>query len=132
MLPNFLDLILILSNIIIVAKNLISKILAGILGIGISCYFIEGVNYDGKITTILFVGLILGLINFFIRPIIEKITFPIRILTLNLFTLVIIMLMVFCLDVLFPENRFGIQGLKPLFFSSLIVWGLDILFSFSS
>jgi len=115
-----------------VAKNLISKIIAGILGIGISCYFIEGVTYDGKITTILFVGAILGLLNFFIRPIIEKITFPIRVLTLNLFTLVIVMLMIFVLDVIFPETRFEVQGLTPLFFTSLIVWGTDILFSLSS
>ena len=110
-------------------KNLVWQILAGILGIGLACHFIEGVNYDGKITTILLVGLALGLLNFFVKPILEKIILPLRVITLNLFSLVIVMGLIWIIDCIFAREQFEIMGIVNLFWTALIVWGIEILFT---
>jgi len=107
-------------------SRLLFQVVAGILGLWLAIKFVPGVEFRGPINTLLLAGLVLGLINFFIKPIINKITFPLRILTLGLFSLVINMIMVEIVDILFKELI--IEGIVPLFWTSLIVWVLSLFF----
>lgn len=99
------------------------QIVAGILGIWLAIKFVPGVEFAGGIQEVLLAGVILGLINFFIKPIIKAITFPLRVLTFGLFSLVINMGLVWLVDVIFPELI--IPGIIPLFWTSIIIWGLS-------
>ncbi|MGI6341335.1 MAG: phage holin family protein [Minisyncoccales bacterium] len=110
--------------------NLITKILVGIVSTGLAVYFIDGVTTDGDIKTIIFVGIVIGLLLFFLKPVLQLITLPIRIITLNLFTIVIIMALIWITDVFFPETRFEINGIMNLLYFSLIVVGVEIITSF--
>ncbi|MFA5714612.1 MAG: phage holin family protein [Candidatus Paceibacterota bacterium] len=111
-------------------NNLIEKLISGIVGIGISIYVLEGVTYDGSFKTILLVGAVIGLLMYFVKPILDLITFPLRIITLNLFSIVIMMFLVWLLDALFPADMFEISvGISNLFFTTLIVWGTEKLSS---
>lgn len=101
------------------------EILAGILGIFLAQRYVSGVEFAGNWQILVLAGIILGLINFFIKPILKVITLPLRILTFGLFGLVINMLMVWLVDLIFPELI--IQGITPLFWTSLIVWGLSFI-----
>ncbi|MDQ4047121.1 MAG: phage holin family protein [Actinomycetota bacterium] len=49
----------------------------------------EGTDAAGVVLAYLFVGLIFGLVNAFVRPIVSFLSLPITILTLGLFTIVI-------------------------------------------
>ncbi|TLM73817.1 phage holin family protein [Pseudarthrobacter sp. NamB4] len=49
----------------------------------------QGTDVAGSILAYLFVGLIFGLVNAFIRPLVSLLSLPITILTLGLFTIVI-------------------------------------------
>ncbi len=49
---------------------------------------IDGIHLNGPVAALV-AGIVLGLINAFIRPVLTIVTFPITILTLGLFTLVI-------------------------------------------
>jgi len=99
--------------------------MAGILGIFLAQRYVPEVEFIGNWQTLVLAGAILGLINFFIKPILKVITLPLRILTFGLFGLVINMLMVWLVDVIFPELI--IPGLIPLFWTSLIVWGISFI-----
>ncbi|MDD4358908.1 MAG: phage holin family protein [Candidatus Pacebacteria bacterium] len=110
--------------------NLITKVLVGIASTWLAEYFIDGVTTNGDIKTILFVGTIIGLLLFFLKPLLQVITLPLRIITLNLFTLVIIMTLIWITDILFPQSQFEVSGIISLFYFSLIVWGLEIITSF--
>ena len=101
------------------------QIFAGILGIFLAGQFIPGVEFTGPIQSLALAGFILGLINFFLKPILKFITLPLKILTLGLFGLVINMGMIWIVDVLFPE--FIISGLYPLFLTTLLIWGLSFV-----
>lgn len=106
------------------------QILLGILAIWLATLLVPGIEIkDGAsslegIKILLFAGIALGLINFFIKPVIKLLAFPLRALTLGLFGIIINMGIVWLVDVLFTELI--IPGVKELFFASLIVWVLGL------
>lgn len=101
------------------------QIVAGILGIFLAQKYVPGVVFSGNWQTLALAGLVLGILNFFIKPILKVITLPLKILTFGLFGLVINMLMVWIVDIIFPE--LVIPGLITLFWTSLIIWGLAFI-----
>jgi len=105
--------------------TLFLQIVAGILGIWLAQKYVPGVEFTGNWQVLVLAGAILGLINFFIKPILKVITLPLRIITFGLFSLVINMLMVWIVDIVSPELI--IPGLIPLFWVSLIVWGISFI-----
>lgn len=107
-------------------RKLILQIIVGILGIWLATELVAGVVFTGPIKTLLIAGLILGLINFFIKPILNLITLPLRILTFGLFSLVINVGIVWLIEILFPLD---IAGLYPLFWTTIIVWALSLIAS---
>jgi len=120
---------------------LLLQIVSGILGLWLAQRYVPGVDFTGPffvfpkqtalfgefLNSLVFVGGLLGLLNYFIKPILNKITFPLRIVTFNLFSLVIAMFLVWVVDIF--SQQLIIPGLKPLFFATLVVWGLNLLLS---
>lgn len=109
-------------------ERLIFRILAGILGIFLATKWITGVNLkippgESQIKLFLFIGIAFGIVNFFIKPFLELLTFPFRILTFGLSSLIINMILVWIIDVIFPELE--ILGVYSLFLTTLILWGLN-------
>jgi putative membrane protein len=107
-------------------KRLISQILAGILGLYLAIKFIPDVKFAGSWQFLFLAGLVLGLINFFIKPILKIITLPIRIFTFGLFSLIINMGMVWLVTLFFPQLKF--VTFLSLFLTSVIVWVLNLIF----
>lgn len=110
--------------------NLIAKILVGIIGTWAASYYLEGVIIDENILTILSIGTVLGLLLFFIKPLLSAITLPLRMITLNLFTIVIIMALIWMVDIFFPSQEFEVIGLMNLFLYALMIWILEFITSF--
>jgi putative membrane protein len=105
--------------------KLLSAVISGIMGLWLADIFVEGVDITGSWRDLLIIGSILGLINFYIKPILKLISLPLRLVTLGLFGIVINIAMVWTADILF--SRLVISGLMPLLWTTLIVWGLGIL-----
>lgn len=115
--------------------KLIWQVIGGILGILLAQSIVPGVSlkvlpeshfFGFQITQdwqiLILVGCILGLINFFIKPILDKITLPLKILTFGLFSLILNMAIIWFLDVFFLELQ--ISGILPLFWTTLICGGI--------
>ena len=103
-----------------VMKRLVWHIIAGIVSLWLADTIITGVEIKANWQALVLIGSILGLINFFVKPIISVITLPLKILTLGLFGLVINMAIIWLLDIIFPE--LVILGIIPLFWTAIIVW----------
>ena len=120
-------------------KKFISQITAGILGLWLAIKFVPGIEleiipgessflgipFTASWQILILIGFVLGLINFFIKPILKTIALPLRILTLGLFGLVINMGLIWIVDLLFEELT--ISWFWPLFWVTLIIWGLNII-----
>lgn len=55
--------------------------------------FIDGISYSGSWPGLVGLALVFGIVNTFIRPVLRLLSFPITLLTLGLFTLIINALM---------------------------------------
>jgi len=71
------------------------------LGLWIATFFIAGLRFD-KPGTIIIAGIVLGLVNAFLRPVLVILTLPITVITLGLFLLVINAAMVALVAKLLP------------------------------
>ena len=113
-------------------RKLLVHFIFGFLGLYLATLFIPGVEVQGSlgesIRVLILAGIVLGLVNFFLKPIINIITFPLRLITLGLFGLVINMAIVWIVDILFLQLI--VDGLVPLFWTGLLIWILGALLSF--
>ncbi|KKQ21533.1 MAG: hypothetical protein US35_C0022G0028 [Parcubacteria group bacterium GW2011_GWA2_37_10] len=119
-------------------KKLLSQIVAASFGLWLATLFISGVkvrllpdsNFFGVNITqqwqiFLTLGIILGLLNFFVKPVLKVLALPLEIITLGLFSIVISMAMIWIVTVIFKELT--IPLFLPLFLTSLIIWALNLL-----
>ena len=90
---------------------------------GKSIYF--GINFSQQWQMIIFLGFILGLMNLFLKPILNLISLPLRILTLGLFSLILNLVLVWLLDFIFPELKF--LKFSSLLLTTAIIWILEVL-----
>jgi putative membrane protein len=122
-------------------KRLLSQIISAGAGLWIANYFISGVsikllhsssffgvNLTAEWQIFFILGITLGLINFFIKPIINALTLPIRIITLGLFSILINMGFLWLMDLMFEE--LSVPWILPLLWTTLIIWGLNLILGF--
>jgi putative membrane protein len=69
--------------------TLILRLAINAVALWCAAHFIDGISYTGTWQGLAGLALVFGLVNTFIRPVLRFFTFPITILTLGLFTLVI-------------------------------------------
>lgn len=77
------------------------------LAVFVAAHILPGVHVSNFMTAVV-VAIVLGFINLFIRPIVLILTLPINILTLGLFTFVIMALMVLLVSAIVPG--FQVEG----------------------
>jgi putative membrane protein len=85
----------------------------------IAAKLIPGIVYTGSLPYLLVVGLVLGLINLLVKPIVSFFSFPLILVTLGLFYLVINGAMLYLADALLDELR--IDGCLPAILGGLVI-----------
>ena len=100
------------------AKLIIYTVGSG-LGLYVAARFVPGVEYTGGWEILALAGFCIALLNLAIAPILKLLSLPLRILTLNLFGLVIDMSMVWLADALVHELR--VPAFWPLLATTLII-----------
>lgn len=88
------------------------------LGLWLATEWVSGVRLDTPSTLIL-AGLLLGVVNAIVRPLVLILTLPITLVTLGLFLLIVNTAMLGLVALLLPG--FKLAGFWPAFWSALIV-----------
>jgi putative membrane protein len=114
----------IFSPVMSLFKRFLLQIAVGVLGLYLADYFLVEVTITEPLF-LLYGGVTLGVINFFIRPVLRLITLPLRILTLGLFTFFINAAIVWFTQAAFLEIT--IEGFTALIYTTIIVWILEFL-----
>lgn len=118
--------------------RLLSQIIAAALGLWLAAMLVPGVIIRAYPTSgffgisltaqwqiILVLGIALGLLNYFLKPLLKTLALPLEIITLGLFTIVINIGLIWLLDIMFDELY--IPFLFPLLYTTLIIWGLNLI-----
>lgn len=106
---------------------MLSFVLRGVfaaLGFWAATYVVNGLRIDTPATLVL-AGLLLGLVNAVVRPIAIILTFPITIVTIGIFLLVINAAMVGLVAWLLPGMT--VSGFWPALVTSFIVWIVSLV-----
>jgi putative membrane protein len=94
-------------------------IVANAVGLVIADRVVAGINYEGDLVNLLLAGLVIGLINLLVKPIVSFFSFPLIIVTLGLFYLVINGLMLYLAAYLL--EGLSIDGCVPAILGGLII-----------
>lgn len=99
-------------------RALLQVVLNGV-ALLIAAYLIPGIHYQGSLAYLLVAGLVLGLINLVVKPIVSLFSLPLIVLTLGLFYLVINGLMLYLADMFLDGLR--IDGCLPAILGGLVI-----------
>ncbi|OGZ84516.1 MAG: hypothetical protein A2599_02485 [Candidatus Staskawiczbacteria bacterium RIFOXYD1_FULL_39_28] len=121
-------------------KKLLSQIVSAIAGLWASTLLLPEVvvrtypdsNFFGFSLTdqwqmFLVLGLFLGLLNYFVKPLLKTLALPLEIITLGLFTIVISAGLIWFLDKILDELH--VPWFYPLFYTTLIIFVLNLIIS---
>ncbi|MEE9561542.1 MAG: phage holin family protein [Thermoanaerobaculia bacterium] len=65
--------------------RMLTQIVLNGIGILVAAFIVPGIDYQGGLLYLFLVGLVMGLINLLVRPIVTVLSVPLIILTLGLF-----------------------------------------------
>jgi putative membrane protein len=111
--------------------HLILKIMINALSIAVAVKFIDGIVFTGEWWKMIIIGAVFGIVNSLLKPIVTIFTFPLIILTLGLFTLIVNTLMLIITAKLSIPLELGlsIYGFWPAFKGALIISLVSIMLS---
>lgn len=99
--------------------KLIIRIIINAIAIWLTSLLLSGFVFSGSIVSLIVVGIVFGLINALIRPIVKLLTLPINLATLGLFSLVINTLMLM-LTVWFSDSLALAGGFFKSFLTAFV------------
>jgi putative membrane protein len=109
--------------------RIVWRALINAVAIAVAAYFIPGISYGNatfgfgefdRWISLLLTGLVLGVVNAFVRPIVSLIAMPITCLTLGLFHFVISALMLLLVSAI-PGLGFRVDGIIPAFLGGIVI-----------
>ncbi|GLP70555.1 putative membrane protein [Streptomyces sp. SAI-126] len=119
-------------------KNFLVKTLANAGALAVAVWLLDKITLTGgstgkKVWTLILVALVFGLVNWLVKPVVKLLTFPLFILTLGLFTLIVNALMLlltsWLADVL--NLSFHVEGFWTAVLGGLIIsivsWALSMV-----
>src|SRR5262245_14653860 len=109
------------------------RLLVNAAALWVATRIVPGVTFDGSVTAFLGVALVFGVINATLRPLTKILTFPLILLTLGIFALVVNGLMLWLTSSLSSSLGLGfhVSGFWAAFFGALVVSIVSALLSLS-
>ena len=107
------------------------RLLVNAAALWVATQIVPGVTFDGGLLPFLGVALVFGIINATLRPLMKILTFPLILLTLGLFALVVNGLMLWLTSTLSASFGLGfhVSGFWAAFFGALVVSIVSMLLS---
>ena len=99
-------------------RTLLQIVLNGV-ALLIAARLVPGIHYQGSLLYLLIAGLVIGLINLIVKPIVSFFSFPLILVTLGLFYLVINGLMLYLADALLAGLR--VDGCLPAILGGTLI-----------
>lgn len=113
--------------------SFIIRLLVNAAALWVATRIVPGVTYDGGVMPFLGVALLFGVINATLRPLAKILTFPLILLTLGIFALVVNGLMLWLTSSLSSTFGLGfhVSGFWAAFFGALVTSIVSALLSLS-
>lgn len=114
--------------------HFVMRIMINALAIAAAIKLVNGISFTGEWRQIIVIGLLFGVVNTLIKPVVTFFSLPLIVLTLGIFTLVVNALMLMLTA--YFSGPFGlglhVDGFWPALWGSIIVSLVSILLSWIS
>jgi putative membrane protein len=109
----------------------LTRLLVNAAALWVATRLVSGVTFEGGWLSLLAVALVFGVVNAFIRPVLQILTCPLIVLTLGVFALVVNGFMLWLTSSLSGSLGLGfhVSGFWPAFWGALVVSIVSILLS---
>lgn len=103
--------------------QLLIRLLINAVALWCAARFIDGISYTGSWQGLVGLSLVFGIVNSFIRPVLSFFSFPIQLITLGLFTLVLnaLMLMLTAWVAVRFDIAFAVRGFIAALLGSIVI-----------
>ena len=103
--------------------SIIIRLLVNAVALWCAARFIDGISYAGSWQGLVGLSLVFGIVNAFIRPVLAFFSFPIQLVTLGLFTLVLnaFMLMLTAWLAVRFDIAFEVTGFVPALLGAIVI-----------
>lgn len=111
--------------------RLLVRLLVNAAALWVATRVVPGISYVGGVGGLLGVALVFGIVNAFVRPVLELLSLPVLVLTLGLFTFVLNALMLWLTGTLARSLGIGfrVEGFGAAFLGALVVSVVSFLLS---
>ena len=97
----------------------LAQIVLNGVGILLAAYLVPGIDYQGGLLYLLLAGLVMGLVNLLVKPLVSLLSLPFIVLTLGLFFLVINGLMLYLAA--FLLSGLTVEGCLPAILGGIVL-----------
>ena len=113
------------------SAGFVVRLLVNAASLWVATRLVTGVSYVGESLPFLGVALVFGIVSAFVRPVVKILSFPLILLTLGLFSLVVNGLMLMLTSQLSTALGLGfhVAGFWPAFWGALVVSIVDMVLS---
>jgi putative membrane protein len=108
-------------------RGLIVTVAVNVVALWVAARLLDGVDYHGDLGTLILAGLVLGLVNLFVRPVVRLLALPLVILTLGLALLLVNALMLGLTSALVPG--FAVHGVGAAILGALVISAVNLALS---
>ncbi len=106
---------------------LLWHVICAVLGLYLAGIFIPGIDFVGNWQTLIIAGSIMGVINALIKPVLKIITFPLKILTLGISSIIINIGLVWLVIGFLFKDHFIITNWLAYIWVFLVIWLLNVI-----
>jgi putative membrane protein len=106
-----------------VLRRLFQSWACNIAAIFVASVFIDGIDYAHDFWILVLAGLVFGLVNLLVKPIVKLFALPLIALTLGIALFFINMLMLYITSWIVPG--FSISSFRDAFWATIIIWAVN-------
>ena len=110
---------------------MLPRLIINAVALWLATRVIDGITFNGDWFTLVLVGLLFGLLNAIVRPVLKLLTLPLMILSLGLFTFVLNAFMLWLTARVSEAGGLGfhVAGARPAFLGALFVTVVSFVLS---
>lgn len=105
--------------------HVVVRLATNVLALWLASLALDGISYDGSVWVLVSAGVVLGVVNALVRPVVVLLALPAVILTLGVALLLVNALMLWLTGKIVPP--FEVSGFWTTVGGALVVWAVNVV-----
>jgi len=109
-----------------VAGQLLWSLAINVAALFVASIFISGIDYGSDFGTLILAGIVFGLVNFFVKPLVKLLALPLAVITLGIAFFFVNIIMLYITS--WIVSGFNIDKFSDAIWATIIIWLVNVVF----